>query len=75
MEIPASTFDDIRKQTYKPVQLIFGEEDALVAILTDVRAEGTSDLSLSLRFDTPRYGYLASKFGLALCDLDRGREL
>ena len=27
-----------------------------MAILTDVRAEGTSDLSLSLRFDTPRYG-------------------
>ena len=31
-----------------------------------MRAEGTDDLSLSLRFDTPMYGLLARKLGHAL---------
>ena len=61
-----STFDAIRRQTYHPVELTFGDDKPLVAILTDVRGEGTSDVSLSLRFDTPQYGELAKKLGRAL---------
>jgi hypothetical protein len=63
VEIPASTFDDIRRNTYKPVTLAFAEEEALAAILTDCRADGTDDISLSLRFDHPAYGLLAKKLG------------
>ena len=63
---PATAFDALKPQTYKPVELTFGDEKPLVAILTDVRGEGTSDVSLSLRFDHPAYGLLAKKLGHAL---------
>ena len=66
MEIQHSIFDAIKRHTYRPIELAFGEAEAIAATLTDVRAEGTSDLSLSLRFDTPMYGALASKLGSAL---------
>jgi hypothetical protein len=62
-----STFDALRRQTYHPLTLRFeGDTAARAAILTDVRGEGTSDVSLSCRFDNPMYDELARKLGSKL---------
>ena len=59
---PTSTYDALKRHVYEPVTLAL-EGAVIKATLTDTRAEGTSDVSLSLRFDNPQYGYLASKLG------------
>jgi hypothetical protein len=67
MEAAVTAFDKLRAQTYYPLTLQFeGDTVARAAILTDVRGEGTSDVSLSCRFDNPMYDELAKKLGSKL---------
>jgi hypothetical protein len=62
-----STFDALRRRTYHPLTLQFeGDMTARAAILADVRAEGSHDISLSCRFDNPAYDELARKLGSKL---------
>ena len=67
MAAAVTAFDKLRARTYHPLTLQFeGDTAARAAILTDVRGEGTSDVSLSCRFDHPMYDELARKLGSKL---------